>query len=158
MVIDRFNTAGELLREEAVRRHMVAPAFCSPPVDPGLRRAIRRFDAVTAMVSIRLDGRSEEEVLDDMVEGVIVASALRGMPAAEARLDLLRLVSSRLREETGAGPCSGEQGTAVRAVGRDGSSVRPENGRRRTVGRSTPSSAALAGRGSVALTIPNRAA
>lgn len=93
MEIDRFNVVAELLRSEAARRRMVAPAFCSPPADPSMRRTIRRFDAVTAMISVRIDGRTDVEVTDDMVEGVIVASGLGGVPAAEARLDLLRSLS-----------------------------------------------------------------
>jgi len=64
------------------------PGFRCPPRTPGATRALRRADG-SAVVAVRLHGRSFDAVLLDMVDGVIAVNNLGGADAQQAR-DRLR--------------------------------------------------------------------
>src|SRR5207342_2732851 len=55
---------------------LTVPAFRSPPRRPGAPRTIRRLPG-GPVVAVVLRGRAFDDVLADMVEGVVVANRLR---------------------------------------------------------------------------------
>ena len=68
---------------------LVPPVFDSQPSE-GLDRSIRRRGSDGCVVSVRLRGREWEDVLEDIVEGFVVANALPGDTAREVRPRLRR--------------------------------------------------------------------
>src|SRR5690348_4033025 len=86
-----FSGAARGVADEARRGGLpVVPGFRSPPRRPGVQRAIRRLPGQQAIVAIELHGRSRDEVLADLVEGVVVANRLIGPDAARWRARLGR--------------------------------------------------------------------
>ncbi len=89
----RFATAARRLGAEARRRGLAVPGFRSPPRLPGAVRSIRRRPDGSVFVAVRVHGRSVEDVVTDMVEGVLAAnrsaSGERRGAAAEHRAALL---------------------------------------------------------------------
>lgn len=86
-----FSAAARGVAEEARRGGLpVVPGFRSPPRRPGVRRAIRRLPGLQAIVAIEVRGRSRDEVLADLIEGVVVANRLIGPDAARWRSRLRR--------------------------------------------------------------------
>jgi hypothetical protein len=67
---------------------LAVPAFRCPPRVAGAERTIRRYPGGT-VVSVRLRDRPFEEVVTDMVEGVVVANRLSGDAALRLRTALL---------------------------------------------------------------------
>ena len=82
-----FSAVARLLADEARRRGLAVPGFRSPPRLPDARRTIRRAGD-SAVVAIRRDGRATEEVIADMVEGVLVANRVAGADAERFRAEL----------------------------------------------------------------------
>lgn len=85
------HTFGEFARVLSARAHgagLRPPGFRTPPKMRGRQRTVRRFSDGSALVSVAISGRSEQDVFADMVEGVVVANALRGQSAGVARLTL----------------------------------------------------------------------
>lgn len=68
-----FAEAARQLAVVSRGRGLEAVAFRSPPRDPGLDRSLRRGKG-GAVVSVRLAGRRADEVLDDMVDGILAAN------------------------------------------------------------------------------------
>jgi hypothetical protein len=88
-----FSAAARAMADEARRGGLpVVPGFRSPPRRPGVRRAIRRLPGLEAIVSVELHERSREDVLADLVEGVVVANRLIGPDAERWRARLRRAV------------------------------------------------------------------
>ncbi len=85
----RFAEAARALAEGARSLRLVAPAFRSPPRTPGERSIRRRVDGGVT-VAVRYRDRPWGAVLADLVEGVVVANALSGPSADEARTGLWR--------------------------------------------------------------------
>lgn len=90
----RFTALARLLAGEARRHGLVAPGFRSPPRLPGARRTIRRYPDGGAVIAVSWRGRPSDEVVDDMVEGVVVANGLSGTAATGWRLALRHLVDN----------------------------------------------------------------
>lgn len=90
-----FSALARLLASEARRHQLLVPSFCAPPRTPGVDRAIRRLAGGGVMVSVRVRGRTFDDVLDDMVEGVIVANGLSGQAADGWRLALRAVAGER---------------------------------------------------------------
>ena len=84
----RFAAAARSLGVAARAAGLEVPAFRSPPRLPGANRSIRRFPG-GAIVAVRVRGRSLAPVLEDMVEGVLVANRVRGEARPRLRLALL---------------------------------------------------------------------
>jgi len=82
----RFTESARRLGAAARAAGLDVPAFRCPPRVPGAARTIRRYPGGT-VVSVAVRGRPFEQVLVDMVEGVLVAN--RDEPA---RFDALRAV------------------------------------------------------------------
>jgi len=72
------------LAAEARAAGLDVPAFRSPPRVSGAARTIRRMGD-GAVVSIRIRGRSSEEVAADMIEGIVIANRLAPAVAAPMR-------------------------------------------------------------------------
>jgi hypothetical protein len=83
----RFAEAARTLGAAARAAGLTVPAFRCPPRVAGATRTIRRYPGGT-VVSVRLRGRKFEEVLADMVEGVLVANRIDApaLPALRALL------------------------------------------------------------------------
>jgi hypothetical protein len=83
-----FSSLARALAAEVRRHGLALPSFSSPPRVAGARRTIRRLHGGGVMVSVQVRGRSVDEVLFDMVDGVVVANGLRGREAEGWRLAL----------------------------------------------------------------------
>jgi hypothetical protein len=83
----RFCAVARLLADEARRRGLAPPGFRSPPKLPDAPRTIRRQGASTG-VAVRRAGRPADEVIADMVEGVLVANRVSGAEAERWRAEL----------------------------------------------------------------------
>jgi hypothetical protein len=83
----RFARLARTLGEAARAQGLRAPSFRSPPRLAGVSRSIvRRGPGVTVAVALR--GRPWPAVMADMVEGVVAANRLAGVPADHARAAL----------------------------------------------------------------------
>ncbi|HTL86704.1 MAG TPA: hypothetical protein VL856_16080 [Acidimicrobiia bacterium] len=67
---------------------LVAPVFRTPPRRPGVPRSIRRLPG-GPVVSVRVKARPFDDVVVDMVEGILVANRLAGDGALRVRTALL---------------------------------------------------------------------
>jgi hypothetical protein len=83
-----FAGTGRRLAAAARARGLGAPGFRTPPGQPGCDRTIRRYPDGSALVSVRAKGRLWDDVVDDMIAGVLTVNDLHGAPAAEVRLAL----------------------------------------------------------------------
>lgn len=84
----RFSQTAVLLAREARRLGLAAPGFTSPPGIAGTDRTIRRRPDGSVMVAVRLRGRPFDDVVSDMVEGVLAANRLPPVLAQRHRADL----------------------------------------------------------------------
>jgi hypothetical protein len=83
----RFAEAARLLGAAAHANGLAVPAFRCPPRTAGVMRSIRRYPGGT-VVSVRLRGRPFATVVDDMVEGVLVANRIADPDAGRLRAAL----------------------------------------------------------------------
>jgi len=83
-----FAGTARRLAAAARGRGLEAPGFRTPPGQPGCDRTVRRYPDGTALVSVRAKGRLWDDVVDDMIAGVLTVNDLHGAPAAEVRLAL----------------------------------------------------------------------
>ena len=90
----RFVTAARRLGAAARTAGLDVPAFRSPPRVAGAVRTLRHFPS-GAVVSVTLRGRRFDDVVVDMVEGVVRVNRLGGEAAAEARRCLLDAATGR---------------------------------------------------------------
>ncbi|MGZ4753737.1 MAG: hypothetical protein ACXVJW_04930 [Acidimicrobiia bacterium] len=94
----RFATAARRLGAAARASGLIVPAFRSPPRVRGASRTLRRYPG-GAVVSVRLRDRTYVDVVDDMIDGVLVANRV----SAESVPRLRRAFQLALGEtETGA--------------------------------------------------------
>jgi hypothetical protein len=84
----RFVTAARRLGAAARSAGLTVPAFRSPPRVNGAVRTLRRFRD-GSVVSVTLRGRPFEQVVGDMVDGVVRINDLEGEEAERARGVLL---------------------------------------------------------------------
>jgi hypothetical protein len=89
-----FATAVRVLATQTRALGLQVPGFRSPPRLAGADRSLRRRPGAAPAVAVRLNGRSMEAVVADMVEGVIVANGLGGPKAKEVRAHLLAAVAA----------------------------------------------------------------
>ena len=95
----RFATAARRVGAEARRRGLAVPGFRSPPRLPGATRSIRRRPDGSVFVAVKVHGRSVEDVVTDMVEGVLAANrSAPGGPGAIAE-HRAALLDAGLEEE-----------------------------------------------------------
>lgn len=90
----RFAAAVRLVAAEARALGLEVPGFRSPPRLPGADRSLRRRPGAPPAIAVRLDGRPFDDIIVDLVEGVIVANGLRGPKALEVRDRLVTAASS----------------------------------------------------------------
>ncbi len=83
-----FSALARSLGAEVRRHGLVLPSFSSPPRLAGARRTIRRMQGGGLLISVSVRGRSVDDVLADLVEGVVVVNGLRGREAEGWRLAL----------------------------------------------------------------------
>lgn len=57
------------------------PDYRSPPALPGVCRTLRRRADGSSVVAVRLQGRPWEQVVADLIEGVVVTNTLQGEAA-----------------------------------------------------------------------------
>ena len=84
----RFAETARRLGASARASGLAVPAFRCPPRVAGAARTIRRYPGGT-VVSVRLRDRPFDDVVTDMVEGVLVANRLSGEAALRFRTGLL---------------------------------------------------------------------
>ncbi|MCU1461305.1 MAG: hypothetical protein JWO37_1380 [Acidimicrobiales bacterium] len=85
----RFGDTARSVAAAARRLGLAVPVFVSPPRLPRVARSLRRRADGTAVVAVRLGGRTAEAVAADLVDGVVVANRLTGDRADAARSTLL---------------------------------------------------------------------
>jgi hypothetical protein len=84
----RFAEVARRLGAAAHAHGLAVPAFRCPPRTAGVARTIRRYPGGT-VVSVRLRDREFSAVVDDMVEGVLVANQVAVPDAERLRVALL---------------------------------------------------------------------
>ncbi len=89
----RFVTAARRLGAAARSAGLSVPAFRSPPRVDGAVRTLRRFRD-GSVISVTLRGRPFNQVVADMVDGVLRINDLEGESAEQARALLVAAVSS----------------------------------------------------------------
>lgn len=82
-----FAEAAHAVATAARSRGLVVPGFRSPPAG-GADRTVRRRRGAPAAVAVRVSGRPLHAVVEDMVEGVVVANGLAGVDAEQCRLGI----------------------------------------------------------------------
>ena len=87
-----FAESARRLADACRAKGLVVPGFRSPPARPGVDRTLRRRPDGGTIVAVRVRGRPLDEVLSDLVDGVIATNGLSGEPAAAARQELLAAV------------------------------------------------------------------
>jgi hypothetical protein len=83
-----FAGTARRLAAAARARGFAAPGFRTPPRQTGCARTIRRYPDGTALVAVLVRGRLWDDVVDDLIAGVLAVNDLHGIAAAEARLGL----------------------------------------------------------------------
>src|SRR5215475_6750215 len=80
----RFAAAARALTRAARLHGLVAPGFRSPPRLAGVNRSVLRREN-NASIAVRVRGRPWQDVVADMVEGLLVVNGLEGASADSAR-------------------------------------------------------------------------
>lgn len=60
----------------ARRRNMRMPGVQSPPRVPGAERVVRRFGGEVRTIAVRVRGRRRDDVLVDVVSGILLANGV----------------------------------------------------------------------------------
>ncbi|MDQ4088721.1 MAG: hypothetical protein M3163_00200 [Actinomycetota bacterium] len=97
-----FAGTARRLAAAARARGLESPGFRTPPRQAGYNRTIRRYPDGTALVAVRVKGRLWDDVVDDLIAGVLTVNDLHGAPAAEVRLALWSDLSHGLGRSTSA--------------------------------------------------------
>ena len=80
-----FAGTARRLAAAARARGLVTPGFRTPPRQAGCHRTIRRYPDGSALVAVRVKGRLWDDVVDDLIAGVLMVNDLHGALAAEVR-------------------------------------------------------------------------
>ena len=91
-----FSAAARVAAAEARRLGLQVPSFRSPPGLPGCVRTIRRQGA-GAVVAVAVRGRSMQDVIADLIEGVVVANGLTSAAATRCRFRLTTALDAAQR-------------------------------------------------------------
>jgi hypothetical protein len=83
-----FAGTARWLAAAARARGLVAPGFRTPPRQAGCNRTVRRYPDGTALVAVKVKGRLWDDVVDDLVAGILHVNDLHGARAAEVRFGL----------------------------------------------------------------------
>lgn len=97
-----FAGTARRLAAAARARGLASPGFRAPPRQAGCNRTIRRYPDGTALVAVRVKGRLWDDVVDDLIAGVLTLNDLHGAVAAEVRLGLWSDLSHGLGHRTSA--------------------------------------------------------
>jgi hypothetical protein len=87
-----FAAAARVLAAEARARGLSVPGFRSPPRLEGVDRSLRRRADGSAVVAVRVRGRTLDSVAADMVDGLLAANGLVAAAAARHRQPMLSAV------------------------------------------------------------------
>jgi hypothetical protein len=83
-----FAGTARWLAAAARARGLEVPGFRTPPRQAGCNRTIRRYADGTALVAVRVKGRLWDDVVDDLIAGILAVNDLHGIAAAEVRFGL----------------------------------------------------------------------
>ncbi len=83
-------------------RGLVTPGFRTPPRQAGFDRTIRRYPDGSALVAVRVKGRLWDDVVDDLIAGILTVNDLHGVVAAEIRYGLWSELSGAFGRRTSA--------------------------------------------------------
>lgn len=83
-----FAVTARRLAAAARARGLATPGFRTPPRQAGCNRTIRRYPDGSALVAVRVKGRLWDDVVDDLIAGVLMVNDLHGALAAEVRFAL----------------------------------------------------------------------
>ena len=91
-----FAGTARRLAAAARARGLAVPGFRTPTRLAGCDRTIRRYPDGTALVAVRVQGRLWDDVVDDLIAGILTVNGLHGAEAAEVRLALWCDLSEKL--------------------------------------------------------------
>ena len=97
-----FAGTARWLAAAARARGLQAPGFRTPPRQAGWNRTIRRYPDGTALVAVRVKGRLWDDVVDDLIAGILTVNDLHGVGAAEIRYGLWRDLTGAFGRRTSA--------------------------------------------------------
>lgn len=97
-----FAGTARWLAGAARARGLDAPSFRTPPRQAGWNRTIRRYPDGTALVAVRVKGRLWDDVVDDLIAGILAVNDLHGVVAAEVRYGLWTDLSEGCSRHTSA--------------------------------------------------------
>ena len=90
-----FSRAARVLSREARRRGLVVPGFRCPPRVVGVHRTLRR-QSNGVVIAVQVRGRPWFVVVADMIEGVVVANALKPPAADRLRTELWSVMAAEM--------------------------------------------------------------
>jgi hypothetical protein len=90
----RFAAAARALSRAARLHGLVAPGFRSPPRLAGVNRSVLRRGS-NASIAVRVRGRPWNDVVADMIDGLLVVNGLEGNAAEAAR----KVLNAELSDE-----------------------------------------------------------
>ncbi len=97
-----FAGTARWLAVAARARGLQVPGFRTPPRQAGCNRTIRRYPDGTALVAVRMKGRLWDDVVDDLIAGILMVNDLHGALAAEIRYALWSELSGAFGRRTSA--------------------------------------------------------
>jgi hypothetical protein len=83
-----FAGTARWLAAAAHARGLAAPGFRTPPRQAGCNRTVRRYPDGTSLVAVKVKGRLWDDVVDDLIAGILLVNDLHGARAAEVRFGL----------------------------------------------------------------------
>lgn len=95
----RFVAVARTLARAAHDQGLSPPAFRSPPRVVGLSRSLTKRPDGRATVAVLLRDRPWAAVLADMIEGVVAANGLSGVPADRCRRALWATVADEASQQ-----------------------------------------------------------
>jgi uncharacterized protein YejL (UPF0352 family) len=88
--VAEFGDLAHSLAATARSAGLIPPSFRSPPHLSGRSRTVRRYGGGNCLVSVQTKGRDRSAVIEDMIEGVVVANKLTDGVATAARRTLAK--------------------------------------------------------------------
>ena len=76
----RYRDLVNLVVYEARRRGLLTPSYMCPPKSPHLDRSHRRTARGTLIVAVRVRDRARDEIVSDLIEGVVLANLPEAIP------------------------------------------------------------------------------